>query len=324
MESNVLAAIAARHISVLLDRCLELLEPAVSRPGAVVIDATLGMGGHAFELLRRHPELRLIGLDRDPQALELARIRLAEFANRVDFYQVEYDQIAEVLAELDLPAVDAVLFDLGVSSLQLDEADRGFSYNQAAPLDMRMNQSDSLSASEVVNTYSEAEIATMLREYADEKFAHRIARAIVQARTENPIEDTATLAELVKNAIPAATRRTGGHPAKRTFQAIRIEVNSELDILRNAIPAALAAVNVGGRVVVMSYQSLEDRIVKNLFSEATACEAPLDMPIVPVSMQPEFAFLIRGAEQAGEKEIDANPRSSSVRLRAVERMRAAA
>ncbi|MEY3408097.1 MAG: S-adenosyl-methyltransferase, partial [Actinomycetota bacterium] len=281
----------------------------------------LGMGGHSLEMLRRFPELRLIAFDRDPKAIELAKIRLADYLDRVVFVPAEYDQIAASLESNGLSSVDGFLFDLGVSSLQLDDAERGFSYNHDAALDMRMDTTAQLSADVVVNQYSESEITKILREYADEKFAHRIASAIVEKRKVSPIRRTLELAEIVKQAIPAATRRTGGHPAKRTFQAIRIEVNAELQILARAIPAALDYVNLGGRVVVMSYQSLEDRIVKQAFVSATASKAPIDMPVPPAELEAEFKLIVRGAEVPSEAEIAVNPRAASARLRAVERVR---
>jgi 16S rRNA (cytosine1402-N4)-methyltransferase len=279
------------------------------------------MGGHSLEMLRRFPELRLIAFDRDPKAIELAKIRLADYLDRVVFVPAEYDQIAASLESNGLSSVDGFLFDLGVSSLQLDDAERGFSYNHDAALDMRMDTTAQLSADVVVNQYSESEITKILREYADEKFAHRIASAIVEKRKVSPIRRTLELAEIVKQAIPAATRRTGGHPAKRTFQAIRIEVNAELQILARAIPAALDYVNLGGRVVVMSYQSLEDRIVKQAFVSATASKAPIDMPVPPAELEAEFKLIVRGAEVPSEAEIAVNPRAASARLRAVERVR---
>lgn len=321
MNTENAAAVAAKHVSVLLDRCVELLEPAISRPNAIVVDATLGMGGHSLEMLRRFPELRLIAFDRDPQAVALAKIRLADYLDKVEIVEAEFDQIEMAFAKLGIDAVDGFLFDLGVSSLQLDEAERGFSYNHDAPLDMRMDGSAALSAEVVVNEYPESDLVRILRDFADEKFAHRIASAIVEKRSQRPIATTLELAEIVKNAIPAATRRTGGHPAKRTFQAIRIEVNSELQILSNAIPAALTHVNLGGRVVVMSYQSLEDRIVKQAFAAASASRAPIDMPLPPVELEAEFKLVTRGAEVPSDDEVAANPRAASARLRAVERVR---
>ena len=312
------------HVPVLLERCIALLAPAASRAGAVVVDATLGLGGHAEAILSRFPEVTLVGIDRDERALASSRERLLPFAGRVRLVHAAYDEIPEVLAQLGFEGADGVLFDLGVSSMQLDDAERGFSYQSDAELDMRMDRSGELTAAAVVNGYSAAELARIIREYGDERFASRIAAAIVAARAAAPIDSTRELAEIVRDAIPAATRRTGGHPAKRTFQAIRVEVNDELAILKRAIPAALASVRVGGRVVVMSYQSLEDRIVKRVFADACAVEAPIDLPVVPQGLTAEFTALTRGAELADEAEVAANRRAKPVRLRAVERARSAA
>ena len=310
------------HVPVLLERCVALLAPAISRPGAVVVDATLGLGGHSEALLAKFPELTLVGIDRDPQALEIARRRLKGFDQRVHLVHAVFDELPRVLADLGFGEVDGVLFDLGVSSMQLDEDERGFTYQADVALDMRMNPEQSLTAAEVLNTYSERELAQLLRRNGDEKFADRIAKAVVKARSLHPLETTGELVELVKEAIPAAARRTGGHPAKRSFQALRIEVNDELGVLREAIPAALAAVGVGGRVVVLSYQSLEDKIVKGYFAEACADRLPADLPVAGTG-DSEFTSLTRGAELAGEAEIGANRRAKPVRLRAVERRRAA-
>ena len=251
------------HVPVLRDRVLALLAPAVGAPGAVAVDATLGLGGHSLALLSAHPGLRLIGIDRDPEALRLAASRLSSFADRVSFHQAVYDEIPAVLGSLRIDRVDGVLFDLGVSSMQLDEVERGFSYSQDAPLDMRMSSSGP-TAADVVNGYSEDELTRILREYGEERWARRIAQFIVR---ERPIDSSARLVSLVRDAIPAAARRTGGNPAKRTFQALRIEVNRELSALSAAMPAAIDAVRVGGRVVVLSYHSLEDKIVKQAFAE---------------------------------------------------------
>ncbi len=317
------------HVPVLLDRCLALLAPALhprteaDRP-AVVVDATLGLGGHAEALLRAHPDLRLVGLDRDPAALERSRSRLSPYAERLHLVHAVYDALPAVLAELGLDSVDGVLFDLGVSSMQLDRAERGFAYSQDAPLDMRMDQTGGRTAGEIVNGYSAARLAQILREYGEERFAGRIAAAIVRERGDTPLESTARLAELVRAAIPAATRRTGGHPAKRTFQALRIEVNGELESLRAAVPAALAALAVGGRIVVLSYHSLEDRIVKRAFVSESTDRTPLDLPVPLPSAAPTLRLLTRGAETATADEVAANPRAASVRLRSAERLEAAA
>jgi 16S rRNA (cytosine1402-N4)-methyltransferase len=315
----------AAHIPVLLERCLELLAPALSAPGragrdAVYLDATLGLGGHAEAVLAAHERLVLIGLDRDPAALRLAGQRLASYADRIHLVHAVYDQLAEVLAELGLERLDGVLFDLGVSSMQLDEAQRGFAYAQDAPLDMRMDQSRGITAAEVVNTYETADLARILRVYGEEKFAGRVAGAIVRARARAPITSSALLAELVRDAIPAAARRTGGHPAKRTFQALRIEVNGELDALRDALPAALDRLAPGGRMVVLSYHSLEDRITKHAMAPRTRSTGPIDLPVELPGTGPTLRLLSRSAERPSEAELAANPRSASVRLRAVERI----
>ena len=314
---------APAHVPVLLERCLALLAPALSHPQDVVVDCTLGMGGHAEALLTRTPA-RLVGLDRDPEALRRSGDRLAPFGERVTLIHAVYDELSEVLAELGLSRVQGVLFDLGVSSLQLDEAPRGFAYAQDAPLDMRMDPTTGISAAEVVNTYDGKALARVLKQYGDERFASRIADAILRERATAPLTSTARLADLVRDAIPAATRRTGGHPAKRTFQALRIEVNDELGVLRRAVPAALDALAVGGRVVVLSYQSLEDRIVKAELVRRASSDVPVDLPFLPEGSQPELRLLVRGSEQADAAEIAANPRAQSVRLRAAERVREAA
>jgi 16S rRNA (cytosine1402-N4)-methyltransferase len=310
-------------VPVLLDRCVGLLAPALTGPDAVVVDCTLGMGGHAEALLATTPA-RLLGLDRDPEALRRSTARLEPYADRTTFMHAVYDELPAVLADLGLESVQGVLFDLGVSSLQLDEADRGFAYAQDAPLDMRMDPTRGRTAAEIVNTYTGKELARVLREYGDERFAGRVADAIVRERGREPFTRTARLAELVRTSIPAATRRTGGHPAKRTFQALRIEVNDELGVLRRAIPAAIDALAVGGRIVVLSYQSLEDRIVKTELVARSTSKVPVDLPFIPAGAQPELRLLVRGSEQASDAEIEMNPRAASVRLRAAERTRLAA
>jgi 16S rRNA (cytosine1402-N4)-methyltransferase len=315
------------HIPVLLDRCIELLTPALTRQnadgeGAVLIDATLGAGGHAERFLTELPGLRLIGLDRDPDALWIAGERLAQFGDRVMLVRTRYDGIEGVLAESGYwtSQVHGILFDLGVSSMQLDRTTRGFSYATDAPLDMRMDPDAPLTAAEVLNTYDEKTLSRVLREFGEERFASRIASQIVRRRAQRPFATTGELVELLYQAIPAPARRTGGHPAKRTFQALRIVVNGELDSLRDALPAALGALAPGGRIVVMAYQSLEDRIVKNQFAAATASRTPPGLPVELPGHQPEFVALTRGAERAGPGEIELNPRSASVRLRALEKV----
>ncbi|CAN5605879.1 16S rRNA (cytosine(1402)-N(4))-methyltransferase RsmH [soil metagenome] len=316
--------VSALHVPVLLERVLDLLAPALSVPGAVVVDATLGLGGHSEAMLAAHPGLRLIGLDRDPEALARSARRLAPYADRVDLVHAVYDELPAVLAELDVDTVTAVLFDLGVSSMQLDLPERGFSYAQDAPLDMRMDPTEPLTAFEIVNTYPVPRLARVLREFGEERFALRIAQAVARRRQVGPIDSTAELAELVRTAIPAATRRTGGHPAKRTFQALRIEVNAELDAVSNAIPAALSALAVGGRIVVLSYHSLEDRIVKRALAALATDRTPPGLPVRLAEAGPQITLLSKGSEPATEAEIAANPRAASVRLRAAERVRRAA
>ncbi|WP_067490010.1 16S rRNA (cytosine(1402)-N(4))-methyltransferase RsmH [Actinomadura hibisca] len=318
-------AAEAGHVPVMLDRVLELLAPAVRVTGRapVYLDGTLGMGGHAEAMLAAHPELRLIGLDRDTTALERSARRLARFGDRVTLEHAVYDELPAVLDRLGVPAVDAALFDLGVSSPQLDEGERGFAYSYDAPLDMRMDRTQRLTAAEVVNGYPPAELARILREYGEERFAQRIAAAIVRERERAPLDSTARLADLVRTAIPAATRRTGGNPAKRTFQALRIEVNGELEIWRRALPAALDALPVGGRIVVLSYHSLEDRITKQALAALTADTTPPELPVPLPEHQPRFRLLTRGAELPSGAETETNPRAGSVRLRAAERVREA-
>ena len=311
---------APSHVPVLLDRVVALVAPALAQPGAVLVDATLGLGGHSAAVLERFPEARLVGIDRDTHALERSRERLAPYAERVTLVHAVYDEIAEVLADLGLAHVDGVLFDLGVSSMQLDVRERGFAYAEDAPLDMRMNDSTGPTAADVLNEYPVEELARILRQYGEEKFARRIAEVVVRERAREPFTRSARLVELLYEAIPAPARRTGGHPAKRTFQALRIEVNDELSVLRRALPAAIEAIGVGGRVVVMSYHSLEDRLTKQAFTEVTRSEVPPDLPFVPEGSEPAFRLVTRGAEKASGEEIEQNPRAASVRLRAVERV----
>lgn len=310
----------ARHVPVLLDRVLALLAPALGEPGAVVVDATLGLGGHADALLSAHPGLTLVGLDRDTTALSRSADRLARHGDRVHLVHAVYDELPSVLERLGLPSVTGILFDLGVSSMQLDEADRGFAYSRDAPLDMRMNPGVGPTAADVLNTYPVADLARVLREYGEERFAGKIASAVAREREREPFTTSARLVELLYATVPAATRRTGGHPAKRTFQALRIEVNAELDVLGRAIPAALEALATGGRIVVESYQSLEDRIVKRVFAEWAASRTPPGLPVELPGHGPRLRLLTRGAERATEAEIEDNPRAAPVRLRAAERI----
>lgn len=324
VTSGAASSGGASHIPVLLDRVLELLAPTVSltRGRQVIVDATLGLGGHAEAMLERFPDLVVVGIDRDPEAIARSSDRLARFGDRVVLVNAVYDQIGEAIRGAGFTAVSGVLFDLGVSSLQLDVKERGFAYAQDAPLDMRMNPSSGLSAADVLNTYDERDLARVLWEYGEERFARKIARAVVEQRNSDPFDTSAPLVELVRRSIPAATRRTGGNPAKRTFQALRIEVNDELGAWRRALPAALDAIAVGGRVVVLAYHSLEDRFAKRTFVAATSSSAPRDLPVVPAEMAPKFTLVTRGAEQATPAEVAENPRAKSVRLRAIERVAA--
>jgi 16S rRNA (cytosine1402-N4)-methyltransferase len=306
------------HVPVLLDRVVALLDPCLQQAGSVLVDCTLGLGGHTEAVLARCEPARVIGIDRDPDALRMAGERLAPYGDRFTGVQAVYDELPDVLADLGLDRVDAVLFDLGVSSMQLDVRERGFAYAEDAPLDMRMGQ-EGPTAADVLNTYPAGELTRVLREYGEERFASKIARAVVREREREPFTTSARLVELLYAEIPAPARRTGGHPAKRTFQALRMEVNDELAVLRRAIPAAVEAIRVGGRVVVESYHSLEDRLVKQVFAAASRSEAPPDLPVVPEELLPAYRLVTRGAEQANAEETAENPRAASVRLRAIER-----
>ncbi|QIK76831.1 16S rRNA (cytosine(1402)-N(4))-methyltransferase RsmH [Nocardioides piscis] len=309
------------HAPVLLDRVVALLAPALDHEGAVLVDCTLGLGGHTEAVLRECGHARVIGIDRDTAALELARERLRPFGERFVGVHAVYDEIAEVIKDQGLDAVDGVLFDLGVSSMQLDVRERGFAYAEDAPLDMRMDGTTGPTAADVLNTYSAAELTRVLRDYGEEKFARKIAGAVVREREVAPFASSARLVELLYAEIPAPARRTGGHPAKRTFQALRMEVNDELAVLNRAIPAAIESIRVGGRVVVESYHSLEDRLVKRAFTAASRLDVPPDLPFLPEGSEPRLRLVTRGAEMADQHEIEQNPRAASVRLRAIERVR---
>lgn len=316
-----------RHVPVLRDRCINLLAPgfdAARQQGKtpIVIDATLGMGGHSEAMLQRFPDLHLIGIDRDEEALALAGERLAPFSARTDLVHAVYDEIPEVLADLGVTEISGILMDLGVSSLQLDERERGFAYSFDAPLDMRMDTSRGQTAADVVNTYSEDELVRIIRKWGEEKFAGRIANRIVAARGEKPFTTTGELVEQIRSVVPAGAAKSGGHPAKRTFQALRIEVNEELDVLERAVPAAVDALAMGGRIVVMSYHSLEDKIVKGVLQGRSKSSAPLGFPVELEEHKPELKILTKGTEVPTAVEIAENPRAASARLRAAERIRA--
>lgn len=308
------------HTPVMLDRTLELLAPALEREGAVFVDATLGMGGHSRAVLERFPGVTVIGLDRDTEAIAIARERLAPFSDRVRLVHTVYDGIAEAVRGEGFTEVHGILFDLGVSSMQLDRAERGFAYAKDAPLDMRMDSTQGRTAADVLAEYDEADLRRIFHEYGEEKLAARYARAIVRARELEPITRSGRLVEILHDATPAAVQRAG-HPAKRVFQALRIEVNEELVALERAIPAALDLVAVGGRIVVLSYQSLEDRLVKRALAAASSSTAPAGLPMELPEHRPQFALLVRGAELASETEQAENPRAKPVRLRAAERVR---
>lgn len=313
------ADVTAKHKPVLVEECLDFLAPAFGRSvdAPVMVDATLGLGGHTEAALVRFPTLQVIGIDRDPSALEQATRRLDRFGSRFVPFHGTYDQIA---GALEGRKADGILMDLGVSSMQLDERERGFSYAWDAPLDMRMDQSSGVTAAELLNEADEGELASIIRKYSDERFARRIAKEIVRRREIAPLTTTSELVDVVRQAVPAPARRTGGNPAKRTFQAIRIAVNSELSILEDALPRALECLRVGGRIVVESYQSLEDRLVKTVFNQGRAPTLPSDLPVMAdlAEKGERLRILTRKAVRADEREIEHNPRAASVRLRAAE------
>lgn len=312
-----------QHISVMRDRCVDLLAPAIeASENPVVVDATLGLGGHTEALLQRFENLTVIGIDRDEIALDRARQRLAPFGDRLKTAHAVFDEISAVVHGFGYTKINGALFDLGVSSIQLDESDRGFSYSQDAPLDMRMDRSRGITAAEILNTYEPGKLVKILRTYGEEKFATRIVENIVKARAIAPLNSTTALATLVKESIPAATRRTGGNPAKRTFQALRIEANDELGAITRALPDALELLMIKGRLVVMSFQSLEDRIVKEVFAEASTSKGPRNFPVELPEYAAKFALVVRSSETPSNEELESNPRSASVRLRAIEKVAA--
>lgn len=313
--------VQAQHISVMRNRCVELLAPAIEkRDKPVVVDATLGLGGHTESLLEKFSHLTVIGIDRDEVALARAKKRLEKFGSRLIAAHSTFDQIERVVREAGFSEIHGALFDLGVSSIQLDESERGFSYSHDAPLDMRMDRSQGKTAAEILNTYEPGKLVAILRTYGEEKFAPQIVSKIVKAREKGYLNSTHQLVEIIKESIPVPARRTGGNPAKRTFQALRIETNNELALITSAIPAALALIAVGGRVVVMSFQSLEDRIVKEIFVEASSSKNPTKLPIELPEYRAKFALVTKGAERADESEREENSRSQSVRLRAIEKV----
>ncbi|CAB4537423.1 MAG: 16S rRNA (cytosine(1402)-N(4))-methyltransferase RsmH [Actinobacteria bacterium] len=315
--------IANLHEPVMLHRCLDLLASSLHGSNPVVIDATLGLGGHTEALLSSHPTLTVIGFDRDPVALELASERLSKFGERFRGVLATYDQIQSVLDELGISSVQGVLFDLGVSSMQLDSAERGFAYAQDAPLDMRMDQTQGTSAAELLGSATEDELARIFRVFGEERYANPIARAIVRERSVIPITTSAQLNRIVESVVPKAPGKQSGHPAKRVYQALRIAVNNELAILSDAIPQAIDALDVGGRIVVLSYHSLEDAIVKQAFQSAATSSTPIELPIELPGSGPRLRVITKGVERASEIELSQNPRAASARLRAAEKLEAA-
>jgi len=310
-----------RHVPVLRDRILELLAPALQQPGSVMVDATVGMGGHSESVLEHCPNARVVGIDRDRDALALAAERLARFGDRFTPVHAVYDELPRVLDEMGLPSVSAVLLDLGVSSLQLDEEERGFAYRHDAPLDMRMDQTSGMTAAHVLNTYDRADLERILRVYGEERFAKRVASAIVRERARAPFTTSARLVELLRSTIPSASQKSGGHPGKRTFQALRIEVNAELKALESVLPAAVDALAVGGRIAVLSYHSLEDRLSKRVLTAGSRSSTPVGLPVELPEHAAYLRLLTRGTEEPSATEISVNPRAASARLRAAERTR---
>jgi 16S rRNA (cytosine1402-N4)-methyltransferase len=309
------------HEPVMLERTLELLSPALSSNSAVLVDCTLGLGGHSEAFLKAFENLTIVGIDRDQSALELAAKRLAPFGERVKFFHGTYDQLAEAMKTNGYTEVSAILMDLGVSSMQIDNADRGFAYSFDAPLDMRMDVDSGITAAQLIATESEAELTRIFREYGEERFASKIAGELVALRAKTPIISSKQLASIISNVVPYIPGKSSGHPAKRVFQALRIAVNEELEILENAVPAAVDALAVGGRLLVLSYHSLEDRIVKQAIARASVSSAPVELPFELPEHAPVLKLVVKGAEKASLEEIASNPRSASVRLRAAEKTR---
>lgn len=307
-----------KHISVLLNECLEGLN---IKEDGIYVDCTLGGAGHSSEIIKRLGENgRLIGIDQDKDALKAAGEKLKEY-NNATLVHSNFENIKEVIEDLDLEGVDGILIDLGVSSYQLDTAERGFSYMQDAPLDMRMNRELEFSAYDVVNGYSEDDLYKIIRDYGEEKFARRVASFIVKARAEKSIESTLELVDIIKAAIPAKARREGPHPAKRTFQAIRIEVNRELTIISRTIKDGVEKLNKGGRMAIITFHSLEDRIVKTTYKELTnPCSCPSEFPICICNNKPFVKIITRKPIEASKEELEENPRSRSAKLRVLEKL----
>lgn len=306
------------HVSVLLSECLEGLN---IRPDGIYVDGTLGGAGHSREIVKRLTTGHLIGIDRDRVALQAAGERLGEFGDRVTLVHSNFSDLSRVLRDLEIPGVDGILLDLGVSSPQLDDGSRGFSYMTDAPLDMRMDSGDSLSAATVVNTWPEEELRRILFEYGEERYASRIAAAICRRREEKPILTTLELVDVIRSAMPASALREKQHPAKRSFQAIRIAVNDELGAVRKVMEQAIPALNPGGRLAVITFHSLEDRIVKNAMAAAAkGCTCPPEFPVCVCGKKPAVRILTRKPITATEEELERNPRSRSAKLRVCEKL----
>lgn len=311
----------AGHVPVMCTRIVELLSVPLRAPGATYVDCTLGLGGHAEAVLTACPDAHLIGIDRDRHALDAAAARLEPFGDRVALFQARYDELPEVLAEAGRRRVQAILADLGLSSMQIDRAERGFAYRVDAPLDMRMDDTQQLTAADLLNTASVGELTGILRRFGEERFADRIARRIVAERATAPFTGSARLVKVIEQSIPAAARAAGGgHPAKRTFQALRIAVNDELVALAGLLPAAIDALAPSGRLAVLAYHSGEDRLVKNALRDAATDRVPRGLPAVPPELRARLVLLTRGAERPDDDEVRRNPRAASARLRAAERI----
>lgn len=323
---------SATHIPVMLARTIDLFTPAVEAATTegrtpVIVDGTLGLGGHSAHLLSRFPTLHIIGVDRDTEALDMAGRRLTAYSDRFTQVHARFDDADAIGAAIPPfssddagPCIDGALLDFGVSSMQLDVPERGFAYSVDAPLDMRMDTTAGMTAADVLNHYSAKDLARILREYGEERFARQIASAIVKRRDTEEFANSAELVELLYSTIPAGARRTGGHPAKRTFQALRIEVNAELEAVSGAVNLYLDLVRRGGNVIFMSYHSLEDKIVKKELAARTRSTTPADLPVELPGHEAKYRLLTRGAEKASDAEIESNPRSASVRVRCAERI----
>ncbi len=305
------------HVSVLLKECIDGLN---IKPNGIYVDGTLGGGGHSFKILQLLENGRLIGIDQDTDALKAATERLKIFEDKFVPVHRNFSDIEAVLDELGIKKIDGLLLDLGVSSFQLDEAERGFSYMNDGKLDMRMNQSDTFTAYDIVNTYSERKLTSIINEYGEENWANRIAKFIIEARTEKPIETTFELVEVIKKAIPAAARKDGPHPAKRTFQAIRIEVNNELKIIEQTIEATVKRLNKGGRIAIITFHSLEDRIVKTAYKNlAQGCTCPPEFPVCICGGKPKVKIISKKPILPSDEEVEMNPRARSAKLRVAEK-----